>query len=59
MAQLLNGDPDGLPVLQELRSHPNEKVRDWARVGIERIHKNTERGPHKWTPWPSGGYSGT
>jgi hypothetical protein len=44
--RLLDGDPDGLLVLEELRQHPSENVRDWAEIGIERIN-NDERGPQK------------
>ena len=44
--RLFDGDADGLPVLQELRTHPSVKVRDWARIGIARIG-NAERGPIK------------
>ena len=42
--RLLDGAADGLPVLRELQAHPSATVRDWARVGIERIN-NDERGP--------------
>jgi hypothetical protein len=45
--QLFDGDPGGLAVLQELRQHPSEEVRDWARVGMERIDYDQERGPVK------------
>jgi hypothetical protein len=44
--RLLNGDPDGLAVLQALRKHSSSDVQDWARIGIERID-NGERGPFK------------
>ena len=54
--RLLDGDADGLQVLHELREHPSAVVRDWARVGIERIGapatatpENGERGPTKDT----------
>ena len=43
---LLDGDRDGLAVLQALSNHPSAEVRDWARVGIERLD-NAERGPVK------------
>jgi hypothetical protein len=43
---LLDGDPDGLAVLQALRKHPSSEVQDWARIGVERID-NGERGPSK------------
>jgi hypothetical protein len=45
--KLLDGDPDGLPVLQALRKHPSSDIQDWARIGIERID-NDERGPYKF-----------
>jgi hypothetical protein len=44
--RLLDGDPDGLAVLQALGKHPSSAVKDWARIGIERID-NGERGPCK------------
>ncbi len=44
---LLDGDPDGLAVLQALRQHPSDEVQDWARIGIERIDDG-ERGPCKF-----------
>lgn len=43
---LLDGDPNGLAVLQALREHPSANVQDWARIGIERFD-NDERGPIK------------
>jgi hypothetical protein len=43
---LLDGDRDGLAVLQALSHHPSAEVRDWARIGIERLD-NAERGPIK------------
>jgi hypothetical protein len=43
---LLDGDRDGLAVLQALSNHPSAEVRDWARVGLERLD-NAERGPVK------------
>ncbi len=43
---LLDGDRDGLAVLQALSNHPSAEVRDWARIGIERLD-NAERGPVK------------
>ncbi len=46
--RLLDGDPDGREVLEWLSKHPSEDIRDWARIGIERI-ENDERGPHKFT----------
>lgn len=45
--KLLDGDPDGLPVLQELLAHRSETVRDWAQEGIARL-QNDQRGPSKW-----------
>jgi hypothetical protein len=44
--RLLDGDPDGLAVLQALRKHPSSEVQNWGRIGIERID-NGERGPCK------------
>jgi hypothetical protein len=44
--RLLDGDAAGLLVLQELCGDPDGEVRDWARIGLERI-QNDERGPHK------------
>jgi hypothetical protein len=44
--QLLDGDAEGLGVLEELLNHPSEDVRGWARIGIERLD-NTERGAWK------------
>jgi hypothetical protein len=44
--RLLDGDAEGMPVLDELRQHSSAEVRDWARIGIERID-NRERGPRK------------
>jgi hypothetical protein len=44
--QLLDGDRSALIVLQALRKHPSENVKDWARIGIERLD-NEERGPIK------------
>ncbi len=46
---LLDGDRDGLPVLQALRNHPSSDIQDWARIGIERLD-NDERGPYKINP---------
>jgi hypothetical protein len=43
---LLDGDPNGLAVLQALRNNPSPEVQDWAKIGIERI-ANDERGPIK------------
>jgi hypothetical protein len=43
---LLDGDRDGLAVLQALSNHPSAAVRDWARIGLERLD-NAERGPVK------------
>src|SRR5262245_35050087 len=43
---LLDGDRDGLAVLQALSNHSSAEVRDWARIGIERLD-NTERGSIK------------
>ena len=43
---LLDGDPNGLAVLETLRDHPSANVQDWARIGIERLD-NDERGPIK------------
>lgn len=45
---LLDGDAEGLAVLQELRNHPSEEVREWAEIGINRL-TNQERGA-----WRSG-----
>jgi hypothetical protein len=43
---LLDGDRDGLAVLHALSDHPSAEVRDWARIGLERLD-NAERGPVK------------
>ena len=43
---LLDGDRDGLAVLQALSNHPSAEVRDWARIGLERLD-TAERGPVK------------
>ncbi len=47
--KLFNGDPDGLPVLRELRNHRSPEVQDWARVGIERAESQDkwDKGPYK------------
>jgi hypothetical protein len=47
--RLLDGDPEGLAVLQSLRKHPSIDIQDWAHIGVERL-KNDERGPYKFTP---------
>jgi hypothetical protein len=45
---LLDGDPEAMPVLEELRSHPSHHVRYLADAGIDRTH-TSERGP--WFFW--------
>jgi hypothetical protein len=38
---VLDGDPEAASVLHELLEHPSQLVRQWAKVGAERI--NTDR----------------
>lgn len=44
--QLLDGDPAGRAALEDLLKHPSENVREWAKIGIDRL-ANDERGPIK------------
>ena len=44
---ILDGDANGLLVLHDLGDHPSHEVRDWARIGLERIHRDKKRGPYK------------
>jgi hypothetical protein len=43
---LLDGDKEGLPVLNELLEHPSPHVASWAEEGIARISSG-EKGPGK------------
>jgi hypothetical protein len=52
--KLLDGDPDGLPVLLELADHPDWNVQEWVRVGMRRIqHPGKEdKGPWRYCGIP-------
>jgi hypothetical protein len=49
--KLLDGDPAGRPVLQDLLNSASPHVREWAEAGLRR-HRDQNRGPEKiWTVW--------
>jgi len=39
---LLNGDPEAIPVLRTLQNDSSTVVRDWARIGLERSTNSLE-----------------